>query len=412
MTAPESSSRDGRMAQKIAGKVSSERSRALDALRNRPDYTRAYEYFLGLAESGMTPEATEARTGRRVVRLLCVQAPLEVIHAAGLHPYKIFSGSGAACGLAVNDAPAIMCPLMRSILGAAKLDNPDRPRPWILPTTCDWVVKFPEMLTNAGSSDGAAVHWMELPHLKDGKRGQDRWLDEVYLLKKFAEAAGGRITRRSLIESIDVYHRAWRALARLDNLRGSGRLPSVWFMLIANTFFCDSPLSWSDAAEAAAGACQAPASKGAKVFLAGSPIFFPNFKLPFLLEEAGLETASDDLCSSGRLLPGAAALRDYSEFGILSALAQRYHQGCLCPTFIDNDRRINNILASAARSPFGGVVFHTLKGCHPYDLEGFGIEAKLKNMGLKFIRVETDYSAEDSGNLTTRLEAFRRTLEE
>jgi benzoyl-CoA reductase/2-hydroxyglutaryl-CoA dehydratase subunit BcrC/BadD/HgdB len=94
----------------------------------------------------------------------------------------------------------------------------------------------------------------------------------------------------------------------------------------------------------------------------------------------------------------------------MSALAQRYHMGCLCPTFIDNDRRINNILGRLGGDDFGGVVFHVLKGCHPYDIESCGLEGSLKEHGLKFIRLETDYASEDSSNLLTRAEAFRNTM--
>jgi benzoyl-CoA reductase/2-hydroxyglutaryl-CoA dehydratase subunit BcrC/BadD/HgdB len=59
---------------------------------------------------------------------------------------------------------------------------------------------------------------------------------------------------------------------------------------------------------------------------------------------------------------------------------------------------------------FKGVVFHVLKGCHPYDLESFGLEMPLKEAGLRFLRVETDYTSEDVQNILTRLEAFSRTL--
>jgi benzoyl-CoA reductase/2-hydroxyglutaryl-CoA dehydratase subunit BcrC/BadD/HgdB len=144
--------------------------------------------------------------------------------------------------------------------------------------------------------------------------------------------------------------------------------------------------------------------------LAGSPIFFPNFKLPALLEEAGLVTVADDLCSSERLLPPGLVLSDSSASGLLAALAGRYHQGCLCPTFGDNERRINNILGQKKEAGFAGVVFAVLKGCHPYDLESVTIEPALKKQGLRYLRLETDYAAEDRRNLLTRLEAFGHSL--
>jgi benzoyl-CoA reductase/2-hydroxyglutaryl-CoA dehydratase subunit BcrC/BadD/HgdB len=95
---------------------------------------------------------------------------------------------------------------------------------------------------------------------------------------------------------------------------------------------------------------------------------------------------------------------------MIDALAQRYHLGCLCPAFADNDRRINNILSPERRGLFRGVVFHVLKGCHPFDLESLVLEGSIKEAGLRFIRLETDYAREDSQTLLTRLEAFRETL--
>jgi benzoyl-CoA reductase/2-hydroxyglutaryl-CoA dehydratase subunit BcrC/BadD/HgdB len=134
--------------------------------------------------------------------------------------------------------------------------------------------------------------------------------------------------------------------------------------------------------------------------------------MPRVLEEAGLVAVMDDLCSSERLFPGAVFYDDLSEHGLLKALAQRYHQGCLCPTFADNDRRVNNITAPAHKKLYRGVVFHVLKGCHPFDLESLSLEAKLKDEGLKYLKLETDHTAEDVQTLLTRLEAFGSSLAE
>jgi benzoyl-CoA reductase/2-hydroxyglutaryl-CoA dehydratase subunit BcrC/BadD/HgdB len=128
------------------------------------------------------------------------------------------------------------------------------------------------------------------------------------------------------------------------------------------------------------------------------------------MEEANLFITGDDLCSSERIFPINVTVDDPSEEGLLRALAESYHQGCLCPTFGDSEHRLNNIREALPDAGFKGIVFHVLKGCHPYDLDSFVMEGPLKEDGLRFLRVETDYAAEDSQNLLTRLEAFRRTL--
>ena len=259
-----------------------------------------------------------------------------------------------------------------------------------------------------------ALHRLELPHLKDQADSQERWLEEIYKLKKFLEKmTGQRLKPGKLREALEIYQQAYAVLSRLTELRRQGAVPAVWFTLIANSFFYDTAENWTAAVARALPAFDGSPQPGAsgRVFLAGSPIFFPNFKLLELLEEAGLTVVADDLCSSERLFPGAVNISDNSEFGLLSALAERYHQGCLCPTFADNDRRVNNIINPAKREYFEGVVFQVLKGCHPYDLESFSLAEPLQAEGLKFLRLETDYTAEDSQNLLTRLEAYRHHLE-
>ena len=410
MTTGENLTRDERLVKKISGRAASETKQTLDTLRARPDYTGAFDYFLELAEIGCNAKAVSERTRRRVISLLCVQAPVELIHAAGLPPLKIWSGSSAACNFASPGLPALMCPMLKAVSGSIRMDGGLSGGNWVIPTTCDWVVKFPELASREGSSFLPRVFWLELPHLKDTPEGQHKWLDEIFRFKKHLESIGERISRRSLSESIKVYGRAWRAIAALSQMRRNGLLASVWFMLIAGTFFLDTAENWTLEAGKVIASRPGAYLGGARVFLAGSPIFFPNFKLPLLAEEAGLSVVADDLCSSERIIPGAVIFGDESEFGMMAALAERYHQACLCPTFIDNDRRVNNILGQRPEADFDGVVFHVLKGCHPYDIESSGLEAELKSRGLRFIRLETDYASEDDRNLFARLEAFRNTL--
>ena len=415
MNLSEQSGRNDRLLKKISERREAEVKKTLDSMRSRSDYSPCYNYFLGLAAGClMDDKDLSEKTGRGVVNLLCIQAPIELIHAAGFHPFKVFCGAQSTLLAAPSDLPALMCPMLKSVLGSMRMKTDDPKALWVLPTTCDWVVKFPEMSRNLGTTQ-AQLHWMELPHLKDGTRGQEHWLDEVYGLKTFLEEHGGVVDKKSLSKSVAVYQRAWQAMVRLAEMRSRGLISSVWFMLMTNMFFYDAVERWTEAAERVLGTSETSRTgvgPSARVFLAGSPIFFPNFKVPMLLEEAELFVVADDLCSSERIFPGAVAVGDTSLFGLISALAQRYHQGCLCPTFIDNDRRVNNILGRKSYSDFDGVVFHVLKGCHPYDLEGYGIESFLKKECLKFMRIETDYTQEDGQNLLTRLEAYRQTLEE
>ncbi|MDR3165931.1 MAG: 2-hydroxyacyl-CoA dehydratase family protein [Synergistaceae bacterium] len=410
MTGDNVLSREERFLKKFSAGAEAETRKIVSALRTRLDYSREFDYFIELAETCGDAEAVSCRTGRRTVNLLCVQAPVEMVHAAGFQPFRVWSGSSAASRFSLAAAPALMCPMLKALLGSLRANEGARDGNWIIPTTCDWVIKFPEMASYECPSFLPRVFWLELPHLKDGPNGGEKWLDEIYRFKKYLESMGEKIDRHSIAESIELYREAWSALTKISRMRGCGLLANVWFALIAGTMFLDDVRKWTAAVLNVAASSTAAYRNNARVFLAGSPIVFPNFKLHLLLEETGMSVVADDLCSSERIIPGAAAFEDTSEFGLMSALAERYHRACLCPTFIDNDRRVNNILGQRAETNFSGVVFHVLKGCHPYDIEGMGLERTIKDRGLRFIRIETDYMPEDERNLSSRLEAYRCTL--
>lgn len=415
-------------------------------LKDRPDYFPVYDYFLQMAGQPFTAEALQERTGRRLAGLFCIQAPLELFLAFDLQPVRLCGGYQTAQQVLASNLSVLMCPMLKSFMGNFTLYNNSFQdfQLVVLPTTCDWVVKLPEIM---GQSEDK-LYYLELPHVKDTEKSQRRWLEETVELKRILEkSTGQKLNRKKLMAATAEITEVWARLDELNKLKGEGILSSVWYMLIANAFLQDKISVWLEkTAEVIQAVCtrrtieerakagsssnhetdksvgrtaetalskETPAQDSATVpavFMAGSPVTFPNFKLPELVEQAGMHIAADDLCSSERIVPGGVVYSDTSEAGILRALAERYHKACICPTFVDNDRRINNILQVAEKYKIKGVIYNLLKGCHPYDIEAITIEKKLKENGLKFIKIETDYGREDSQNILTRLEAFKQTL--
>ena len=392
-----------------------ERTHTAEALRARPDYGPAWEYFLARLSDDAGSAAQ--RTGRPPVFTLCVQTPLEILHALGFLSWRIFDSRSAHDQIATRDLPTLACPMLRAAAGAlltetAVLPDGGESIPWVVPTTCDWVARFPDMMALAGAPGPLRLHWLDLPRLKEHPESQARWREEIRRLIGFLEEVSGRrLTAKALAASMDTYQSAWSTFGRLIDPRREGRISTPLFLLVANAFGRDTPESWTRAVEDLLSALPSdiPRPGGFKaarsrVFLSGAPVYFPNYKLPLLMEEAGLTATADDLCSSERIFPGAAFARDPSLPGLATALAERYHQGCLCPTFSGNDRRPAALVQRAGE--VAGVVFHVLKGCHPHDLDSFIMERAAKRLGLRFLRLETDYAPEDASNLATRLEAF------
>ena len=60
----------------------------------------------------------------------------------------------------------------------------------------------------------------------------------------------------------------------------------------------------------------------------------------------------------------------------------------------------------AERFAIDGVVYQAYAGCQLYDMEQRIIGKSLMNQEIPMLYIETDYSPEDTGQLSTRIEAF------
>lgn len=398
-----------KLRQRVEREIQEEYDREIYSLKKRDDFLKEFEYFLEVLSLPLSPQKFKKRFDMPCAGLYCIQAPLELFDALGFHPIRLCSGSLAGQRLSTPFLPALACPLIKSCVGAFYLEQSLEKLCDIIviPTTCDWNTKLPEMIGDRGKS----LYIMELPHIKESERGQKRLLEEIYELKRVLQRhAGQQLNRQELLMSINKYMKAWQSFGQLIELRRKRIISGTWSIVLANAFMIDNVESWTEKVQSV---CEnyERLKKDDKpgVFLAGSPVFFPYLKISELIEEAGMFIAGDELCTSERIL--ASVIYDEpSEYGLLKALADRYQLPCSCPTYLDNYRRAKNILTTMRAHNIKGVIYHLLKGCHPYDIESFQFEKVIKENGFHFIKVETDYSREDRQNILSRLEAFRETL--
>ena len=54
---------------------------------------------------------------------------------------------------------------------------------------------------------------------------------------------------------------------------------------------------------------------------------------------------------------------------------------------------------------------NTLWPCTPYQIEATSVERAAKTAGIPVLRIDTDYSMGDIGQLSTRVEAFLEMIE-
>ncbi len=397
--------------QAVRKKTRQEYATEIAVLKRRDDYLPQYDYFLDMLALHAEPEKFRQKVMRPIAALNCLQAPPEIFDALGFIPYRFCSNALSRQDITASRLPALACPIIKSCLSSFSLDDSieSLAELTVIAGTCDWMVRLPELLDERVKN----VHIMELPHIKESERGRKRWIEEIYLLKDFLEKASGKkMSRQNLRLSIQKYAAARLALRNLLEARSRKEIPAPWCMVMTNAFLMGDVEGWTQSVnEIIRIRSGKPCCPEASVFLAGSPVMFPNLKIPKLLEDAGIHVAADELCTSERILAGVPLSEDHSEFAMLRALAEQTHLGCSCPTYADNKRRLDNIMATMRDRNISGLVLHILKGCHPYDICSFRMEYALRENGFHFLRIETDQSREDSKSLLLRLEAFSAVIQ-
>jgi benzoyl-CoA reductase/2-hydroxyglutaryl-CoA dehydratase subunit BcrC/BadD/HgdB len=142
-----------------------------------------------------------------------------------------------------------------------------------------------------------------------------------------------------------------------------------------------------------------------RILVSGCPQAVPNWKLPMIVETTGAVIVGEESCVGER---GTRNLTDDAGETVdemLDAIVDRYFQ-VDCAIFTPNRDRLNHIQEMVAAYKADGVIHYGLQFCQPYLIEAISVEKALEERNIPCLRIETDYSMEDVGQLKTRVEAF------
>ena len=349
----------------------------------------------------------------------CVMVPDEMIYAFGYRPLRLCAGHSVAAMIGDEIVPRDACPVLKATAGfhaMRVMPIYQQCRLAVLPMTCD------------GKRKSAALLSQYLPVIPlpiEMDKSEERFAQNLQnmhaLMKSISKETGRRFSNRKLIESCKSINAAQQEAYKLYGLLSSDNPPVTGsqVMAVLNSYCYDTPESWAQHAKILnaglsqkAAAMQPLKREKPRIFIAGSPITFPNYKLPFLMEGLGAQIVGDETCMAGRLLYDPVVPDEYSTDGILRALTARYVCACTCPVFEQTDDRLSSLTEKLRQTKAEGVIYHILRGCTPYDFELSMVEQLADKLDIPVLRVETDFSAEDAEQVKIRLEAFVELIEQ
>ena len=371
-------------------------------------------FFQVLRDIYVDGKDVSRENGVKTVGTYCVMAPQELIYAAGAMPVKLCSGSYTAFSIGDDLTPRDACPLVKAVAGYQNIGVMplyDNCAAMLVPVTCDCKKKLAGYL-----SRHCSVHTLQVPATKEDD-DIEQYVRELYQMICFLEqTTGNRVTYDSLAEGMRKTGFAQYELSRFLRLKKSipYLLRGTHIMAMMNAASYMPADVWGqqlhlvnrELEERIALRETVTKRQLPRILMTGSPIIFPNVKIPLLIEEMGGHLAADETCMGERGMSDPVVPTDQSFDGLMRSLAIRATRPCSCPTFADNRQRVFRLKQMIRDYRIEGVIYHVLRGCLVYDFEYKQIEEAMGELGIPVIRLESDYNEEDVEQLRIRIEAF------
>ncbi len=387
--------------------------KSMQSKKNRP---KAMAYFDKIVTGSREEEIK--KSGKKVLGYFCSFIPEEILYAADVIPIRLCAGSFDTMDVAEGILPRDVCPMVKSSFGFKVLGLPlmELCEIAVVPTSCDAKKKMGYYL-----ADYMPVWMLHLPHKKDSDKSVKLWLEEMYDFKDAVEKfAGKKISKKALEDSTKLLRKRTDAFRRFLELRKAKLIPisEKDFLLVVYVSFFDDAERWTKNVSLLCDEIEKNIERGIgvhskdtiRLLLTGSATIWPNFKILDIIEKAGMAIAVDQSCVGTWHLYEPVEVEEYSLPGLMQAIAERYLSPSICPCFTVNDDRFDNLTELIKAYEVDGVIYHILRLCQLFDMEAETVKKILEKENIPMLKVVTDYSKEDVGQLSTRIEAFKEMI--
>ena len=146
-------------------------------------------------------------------------------------------------------------------------------------------------------------------------------------------------------------------------------------------------------------------SRKPRILITGCPNGGVRDKTIKVLEELGADVVAFDACNSNR----EKIEKVDTTLPVTEALAKKY-LNINCSVMSPNTNRLKFISDMIDDYQVDGVLEIILQACHTFSIESYNVKKAVLAKGIPYLKVETDYSKADAGQINTRLEAFLETI--
>ncbi len=356
--------------------------------------------------------AEEANSdGRPIVGIMCEYTPREIIMAAGGVPVCLCGGSNEMVAPAENDLPSNLCPLIKSTYGYhLEKSNPflEMASLIVAETTCDGKKKMYELM-----GETRPMHVLELPQKQDDPAAFDHWLHEIKGLKTaLEERFGVTITDDDLRGAITTMNRERALRRKLAELMQAENPPMTGSELLdcksIISGICADLEQYQKVYDEISARSDAANKDKVRVLMTGVPIPHGAERVLNMIEDNGGLVVAMENCSGLKPIINDV---DADAADPLRAIAEHYYYNIPCSVMTKNERRLDLLRALHKDYRPDCIIELIWQACLTYDVESFRVKTLAAELGVPYLRIETDYSPSDSARIAVRIEALFETVQ-
>lgn len=325
-----------------------------------------------------------------LVGYLCLRVPVELIEACGAVPVRITSQPDANSD-GYTSIRTDACSFCRNVASRMNSESFNHLQAIIIGACCDQMRRLAETL---GDNLKVPVIFYGSPRTYGCDKSY--FLTEMKnAFRRLGKAIGNELNNYELKRYI---HDRNRLRNLVNNLRDLETLPGALLHKIAAT-----PLPAEMVTEYLSGLnLETNSGKDIRLMLLGS---IPSGKELTVIEEMGGRVVADATCLGDRvfILPKSSAESDPIEF-----LYQHYIEDNLCPHRRPYTRLIEYVKGMIDRRKVDGIIYRSVKFCHPYGLAAMRFKSELK---VPFLQLDDDLTLQAISSFRTRIGAFIEMLE-
>ena len=350
--------------------------------------------------------------GGKVIGYYCTYVPVEIIHAAGMLPYRMRATGSTSSELGDVYASHTNCTFCRHSLDQAMRGEYKFLDGLVALYSCDHVRRLYD-IWKAGKVElpysPYYFHFLSVPWKVDAQT--EGWLAGRFgrFRRSLEEHFQLKITDESLRQSIRAYNEKRKLIGSLYGLRKQEAPPisgtEVLEILIASTAMPVEEFNQmlKNVLEELKGR-DVLTSHTARLLLGGGELEDPDYVK--LIEDLGGLVVTDFLCFG---------VRDFwdlvdEDAEPIPALAKRYIERVSCPRMFDHPRRQAFLMDLAKEFKVDGIIIQRMKYCDAWGGESAMIQWQLKNDGMPYMVLEREYLMGAVGQMRTRVQAFLETI--